>query len=150
MGDVSQREERTVNEYQRRAYEAPVDEETAPASSLTQGENNHTEICHGVQVSVVLTADIGSFGRSLFGQQGAWHCSVAVWPGVPGPPAQPIPMAKWTSRQLSAAEEVAIRNLAGVGELATGSRKIRGQQGLYAIHCYLPMSAVERTGLGLG
>lgn len=138
-----------MNVYQRRAYEAPIDELKAPPRSLNEGENNHAEVCHGVQVSVILAADVSQAGEETFGRRGMWHCSVAVWRGKPGPPARPIPVAKWTPAQLAAAEQVAIRNLTDIGEGAVGGRALRGEKGEYALHCFLPMNPTERAGLGL-
>jgi hypothetical protein len=100
-----------MNAIQRRAYEAPIDEEKAPPGSLNPGENNHAEVANGIQVSVVLTADVSRFGAEQVGRRGQWHVSVAVWPGKPGPPARPIPTAHWTPMQKAAAERVAKRNL---------------------------------------
>ena len=94
---------------------------------------------------MLLTADVGRAGEDRFGRRGLWHCSVAVWRGKPGAPARPLAVSTWTPAQRAAAEQVARRNLAGIGE----GEAIDGQEGEYALHCYVPMSQAERAGLGL-
>ncbi len=144
-GDLVMPRPGRMNRYQRRAYEAPIDETKAPPGSLHQEENGHTEVYQGVQLSVLLTADVGRAGEDRFGRRGLWHCSVAVWRDKPGPPARPLAVSTWTPAQRAAAEQVARRNLAGIGE----GEVIAGQEGEYALHGYVPMSQAERDGLGL-
>ncbi len=138
-----------MNAYQLAAYETPVDDGTR-AGTMQEGRHNHGEVHGGIPVSVVLTADIGHIGEDLFGFRGLWHCSIAVWPGLPmGQGRRPLPPATWTAAQRRAAERAAKRNLAGVGEQAGEERRITAHEGPHALHCYLPMSPAERAGLGL-
>ena len=84
----------STNAIQRRAYEAPIDESKSPPGSLNPGENNHAEVANGVRVSVVLTADVGSFGADRFGRRGQWHVSVAGWSSNTRTSSRPIPAAR--------------------------------------------------------
>ena len=97
----------------------------------------------------MLTADISSMVEERFDRCGQRHVRVAVWPCKPGPPSRPIPTARWTPLQKTAAERVAKRNLAGIGEGSESGRAIAGQMGDYALHCFVAMNGAERAGLGL-
>lgn len=130
-----------MNEYQRTAYEAPLHgQEPAPEPDRYR----HLEVHDGVQVTVMVTVDVGEEEERRFGTDAVWHVSVSCWPR-PGA-ARPLPLYRWKRRHRQAALEAHARNARGVGEAAAQGYLEYGE---YAVHLYLPLSGEERAGLHL-
>ncbi|MDP9474594.1 MAG: hypothetical protein M3R38_02660 [Actinomycetota bacterium] len=70
-----------MNEYQRRAYERPVMGGAAPGAE--SGYYRHRETRRGVDVTVVVSVDVGEEEARRFGADAVWHVSVS-WRPRPG------------------------------------------------------------------
>lgn len=129
-----------MNEHQRRAYGRPLIGGGAPDAE--SGYYRHRETRRGVDVTVMVTVDVGEGEARRFGSDAVWHVSVSCWPR-PGA-KRPLPVARWKPRHRDAALAVHGENAEGVGQ-----RDAQGflEFGEYAAHLYLPLSEEEREGL---
>ena len=129
-----------MNEHQRRAYERPLMGDGAPDAE--PGYYRHRETRRGVDVTVMVTVDVGGGEARRFGSDAVWHVSVSPWPR-PGA-KRPLPVPRWKPRHQDAALAAHGENAEGVGR-----RSAQGflEFGEYAAHLYLPLSDEEREEL---
>lgn len=129
-----------MNEHQRKALDAPIGE-GLPPPSLTYF--HHHEFYGKVPLGVQVTVDAGPGEEERYGRP-VWHCSVSVWPRTPGP--YPLPPGSWKRKHRDAAEAVARKNLAGVGD---PGGEVSFEVGGMVLHARLPLSADEWARLGV-
>jgi hypothetical protein len=130
-----------MNEYQRRAYdERPLIDDGAPDAE--SGYYRHRETRRGVDVTVMVTVDVGEGEARRFGSDAVWHVSVSCRP--PPGARRPLPVSRWKPRHRDAALAAPGDNAEGVGQHGAEGFLEFGE---YPAHLYRPLSDREREGL---